>query len=110
MAPDLRYGACGGGRYFPPGRVLAIGDSIRTDMKGAVMNGFDALFIEGAISATESTDSESIADEFVKTGITPNWCAEKPGLVEPNRTARRYRPGLNLPHHLSRTCRRPHLA
>lgn len=54
-----------------PDRVLAIGDSIRTDMTGAKMNGFDALFIEGAISAIERTSGGSIEKEFEKAGITP---------------------------------------
>ncbi len=54
-----------------PDRVLAIGDSIRTDMKGAKLSGLDALFIEGAISATERTGAGSIEKEFAKAGITP---------------------------------------
>jgi len=65
---DMALAAAGG---VSPDRVLAIGDSIRTDMTGAKMNGFDALFIEGAISATERTGTGSIETEFAKAGITP---------------------------------------
>ncbi|MBL4759153.1 MAG: TIGR01459 family HAD-type hydrolase [Rhizobiales bacterium] len=52
-------------------RVLAIGDSIRTDMRGAHKCGFDALFIEGAISATERKDGKTIAAVFAEAGIKP---------------------------------------
>lgn len=65
---DIALAAAGG---VSPDRVLAIGDSIRTDMTGAQMSGFDALFIEGAISATERTGGGSLEKEFAKAGITP---------------------------------------
>ncbi len=52
-------------------RVLAIGDSIRTDMRGAHNCGFDALFIEGVISATERKDGKTIEAVFTEAGIRP---------------------------------------
>ncbi|MEO8176981.1 MAG: TIGR01459 family HAD-type hydrolase [Sphingomicrobium sp.] len=37
----------------PPGAVLAIGDSLRTDVLGAARMGFDCLFVSGGIHAGE---------------------------------------------------------
>jgi len=37
------------GRKLDPGRVLAIGDGLRTDISGAVGQGLDALFVSGGI-------------------------------------------------------------
>lgn len=41
------------GATIKPGRVLAIGDSIRTDLRGAQENGFDFLFVTSGIHAEE---------------------------------------------------------
>lgn len=41
------------GRDIPKRRILAIGDGLPTDIKGAAMNGFDAYFIAGGIHAKE---------------------------------------------------------
>ena len=41
------------GRDIAPGRVLAIGDSVRTDLKGARTMGVDFLFITSGIHAEE---------------------------------------------------------
>lgn len=54
-----------------PSKVLAIGDSIRTDMTGAVKNGLDALFIEGAISKTEGGAADAISQKLATAGIAP---------------------------------------
>jgi len=41
------------GRTVAPARVLAIGDSVRTDLTGAVAQGFDVLFVAGGIHGAE---------------------------------------------------------
>src|SRR5215472_16009062 len=53
----------------PPGRVLAIGDSVRTDLKGATAFGIDCLFITAGIHAEElggreSPDAQALSDVF----------------------------------------------
>ena len=42
-----------------PARILAIGDSVRTDAIGAAKFGLDLLFITGSIHAGDSTPSAS---------------------------------------------------
>lgn len=49
------------GRDLEPRRVLAIGDSIRTDLIGARGAGFDALFLAGGIHAKESGSRDALA-------------------------------------------------
>jgi HAD superfamily hydrolase (TIGR01459 family) len=44
------------GRETPPARVLAIGDSVRTDLKGAAAFGIDCLFVTAGIHAEELGD------------------------------------------------------
>jgi len=44
-------------RTVSRGRVLAIGDSLRTDIAGGAANGFDTLFIWGGIHAAEIGNS-----------------------------------------------------
>jgi HAD superfamily hydrolase (TIGR01459 family) len=44
------------GRGMPKSRVLAIGDGLPTDIKGAADNGFDAYLITGGIHAEETGD------------------------------------------------------
>jgi HAD superfamily hydrolase (TIGR01450 family) len=41
------------GRAIEPGEVLAIGDGMLTDIKGACDNGFEALYISGGIHASD---------------------------------------------------------
>jgi HAD superfamily hydrolase (TIGR01459 family) len=60
----------------PPGRVLAIGDSVRTDLKGATAFGIDCLFITAGIHAEElggreSPDAQALADVFAAAGLFP---------------------------------------
>jgi HAD superfamily hydrolase (TIGR01459 family) len=57
-------------------RVLAIGDSIRTDLKGADAFGIDCLFITAGIHAEElgardNPDSGMLADIFSAAGVVP---------------------------------------
>ncbi len=56
-----------------PNRVLAIGDSLRTDAKGAADQGFDFLFITGSLHAEEldafgAPDGKKIAEMVGQTG------------------------------------------
>jgi HAD superfamily hydrolase (TIGR01459 family) len=41
------------GAEVPTGKVLAIGDGVRTDLLGAVAQGFDSLFVYGGIHAQD---------------------------------------------------------
>jgi len=43
-----------GGRSVEPGKVLVIGDAVRTDLAGARLMGFDSLFIAGGIHRDET--------------------------------------------------------
>jgi len=64
------------GAAVSPGRTLAIGDSLRTDMTGAQTLGIDGLFVSGGIHAQElalgeSTPHEALGAMFAAAGITP---------------------------------------
>lgn len=64
------------GREVPHRRVLAIGDSVRTDLKGARTMGFDFLFVTSGIHAEElgsreNPDAEALTATFVAAGGTP---------------------------------------
>ena len=48
-----------GGKTAPPRRVLAIGDSVRTDLKGAAALGLDCMFITSGIHAEEYGSRET---------------------------------------------------
>jgi ribonucleotide monophosphatase NagD (HAD superfamily) len=57
-------------------RVLAIGDSIRTDLKGAVEFGIDCLFVTAGIHAEElggrdNPSTTALAAIFADAGIVP---------------------------------------
>jgi HAD superfamily hydrolase (TIGR01459 family) len=57
-------------------RVLAIGDSVRTDLKGAAAFGIDCLFVTAGIHAEElgardNPDAEALAKIFVAAGVMP---------------------------------------
>ena len=59
----------------PAGRTLAIGDSLRTDMAGALALGIDGLFVSGGIHAAEFRDNpsgEALAGIFAAAGVTPH--------------------------------------
>jgi HAD superfamily hydrolase (TIGR01459 family) len=72
MAVERGRGASGGA----PSRILAIGDSVRTDLAGAHAFGADCLFIAGGIHAEElggreNTDVEALAKIFTTAGKMP---------------------------------------
>ena len=60
----------------PLQRVLAIGDSVRTDLSGASSFGIDCLFVTGGIhaeelGAREDPDAGTLADIFAAAGVQP---------------------------------------
>ena len=64
------------GRRIALNRVLAIGDSLRTDLKGAHAVGVDFLFVTGGIHAEElggreSPDASAIKEAFASVGDAP---------------------------------------
>jgi HAD superfamily hydrolase (TIGR01459 family) len=57
-------------------RVLGIGDSVRTDLKGAAAFGIDCLFVTAGIHAEElghrdDPDLTALADMFAAAGVAP---------------------------------------
>ncbi len=57
-------------------RVLAIGDSVRTDLKGAVAFGIDCLFVTAGIHAEElgardNPDAAALRGMFAQAGVYP---------------------------------------
>jgi HAD superfamily hydrolase (TIGR01459 family) len=70
--------ACGlrGGVEVPRKRVLAIGDSVRTDLKGAVGFGLDSVFIvsgihAGELGGREAPDLAALNAIFAAAGVAP---------------------------------------
>jgi HAD superfamily hydrolase (TIGR01459 family) len=64
------------GHQAEHGRVLAIGDSVRTDLKGAVAFGIDCLFVTAGIHAEElggrdNPDSAALGEMFAAAGVFP---------------------------------------
>ncbi len=64
------------GRTAEHGRILAIGDSVRTDLKGAAAFGIDCLFVTAGIHAEElgtrdNPDAGALRDIFVQAGVHP---------------------------------------
>jgi HAD superfamily hydrolase (TIGR01459 family) len=64
------------GAATPPGRTLAVGDSLRTDIAGARALGVDALFVSGGIHAEElgtreQASAAALAGMFATAGVTP---------------------------------------
>jgi HAD superfamily hydrolase (TIGR01459 family) len=62
----------------PPGRVLAVGDSLRTDIAGAARAGIDSLFILGGIHQAElmrdgGLDVAAFAELCRQEGATPRY-------------------------------------
>jgi HAD superfamily hydrolase (TIGR01459 family) len=60
----------------PAHRLLAIGDSVRTDLKGAAALGIDCLFVTAGIHAEElggrdNPDSAALAQVFAAAGLFP---------------------------------------
>ena len=68
-------GARGGAAVLLP-RVLAIGDSVRTDLKGATALGIDSLFVTSALHAEdygdrETPDLDALNSTFVAAEVKP---------------------------------------
>jgi HAD superfamily hydrolase (TIGR01459 family) len=68
--------AARGGTATPRSRVLAIGDSVRTDLKGALAFGIDCVFITSGIHAEEyggrdAPDVEALKAIFAADGVMP---------------------------------------
>jgi HAD superfamily hydrolase (TIGR01459 family) len=63
------------GAGVPPRRVLAIGDSVRTDLAGAARAGVDCLFVTAGIHAEEvgrhQPDLGALAQMFAEAGAAP---------------------------------------
>ena len=64
------------GRDTAHGRVLAIGDSVRTDLKGAVAFGIDCLFVTAGIHAEElggrdNPDAAALSAMFKDAQVAP---------------------------------------
>jgi HAD superfamily hydrolase (TIGR01459 family) len=72
----LERAAAARGKTAPLERVVAIGDSIRTDMKGAVAFGIDGIFVTDGIHAEElgerhAPNTETLAQIFAREGVAP---------------------------------------
>jgi HAD superfamily hydrolase (TIGR01459 family) len=68
--------AARGGAVVAPERVLAIGDSVRTDLKGASAFGLDSLFVTSGIHAEEyggrdTPDLDALNTIFAAGGVMP---------------------------------------
>jgi HAD superfamily hydrolase (TIGR01459 family) len=64
------------GQAPPLSRVLAIGDSVRTDLTGAVAFGLDCLFVTAGIHAEElgnreAPDTKALEQIFAAAGVMP---------------------------------------
>jgi HAD superfamily hydrolase (TIGR01459 family) len=64
------------GERVPHQRVLAIGDSVRTDLKGAAAFGIDCLFVTAGIHAEElggrsDPDPAAVSGIFAAAGVAP---------------------------------------
>ena len=69
-------------RHSPLGRVLAIGDSVRTDLRGAVDLGVDCLFLTAGIHAEElgdrdDPDTSALKKIFTDAGLMPKAVMRK---------------------------------
>ena len=65
-----------GGKAQRPQRVLAIGDSVRTDLKGAAALGLDCMFVTSGIHAEEygsreAPDLAALNAMFAAAGVAP---------------------------------------
>ena len=72
----LSMTAAARGRPAELGRVLAIGDSVRTDLKGAAAFGIDCLFVTAGIHAEElggreTPDAAALGEVFAAAGLFP---------------------------------------
>jgi HAD superfamily hydrolase (TIGR01459 family) len=72
----LAKAAAAAGRKIAPGRVIAVGDSVRTDLKGARTAGVDFLFVTSGIHAEElggreRPDNAALTATFAAAGGAP---------------------------------------
>ena len=77
-----RAAALRGGERPQLQRVLAIGDSVRTDLKGAAAFGLDAVFVISGIHAEELGDRDkpdlsTLYGIFAASGVTPKAVARR---------------------------------
>jgi len=67
------------GATVPDGRILCIGDGILTDIKGALGEDLDSLFVTGGLAAAEtrtnlSPDPKALQDFISAQMIQPTYC------------------------------------
>ena len=55
----------------PRERILAIGDGVKTDIRGAAVAGIDSAFIASAIHVTGALDAATIEQLFKECGSRP---------------------------------------
>ena len=72
----LAIAAAARGKPAAPDRVLAIGDSVRTDLKGAAAFGIDCLFVTAGIHAEElgsrhDPNAAALSGIFAAAGVAP---------------------------------------
>jgi HAD superfamily hydrolase (TIGR01459 family) len=63
-----------------PSRTLAIGDSLRTDITGAIAMGFDGMFVIAGIHAEELDGkgrTAALTEMFAAAGVTPKAVMER---------------------------------
>ena len=70
------------GRSVPDSRILAIGDGIHTDVKGAMGEDIDSLFITGGLAAMETKtshqpDANALSDYLEKENMSPAYAIGK---------------------------------
>jgi HAD superfamily hydrolase (TIGR01459 family) len=70
------------GRAPSTERVLTIGDSVRTDLKGAAAFGLDCLFVTGGIHAEElggryQPDQGALSEIFAAAGLVPRAVTQR---------------------------------
>ena len=70
------------GQETAPARILAIGDSIHTDLKGAAALGIDFLFVTAGIHAEElggreRPDAAALSDIFAAAGLVPKAVTQR---------------------------------
>jgi HAD superfamily hydrolase (TIGR01459 family) len=67
------------GEPMPKRKILAVGDGVRTDLKGAVAAGLDMLFITSGIHSEQGATPASLQKLFAEAGVRP--CAVLKALV-----------------------------
>ena len=68
----LKLAESAAGRALDRGRILAIGDSVRTDAIGAANAGLDLLFVTGSIHAQELDAFGSPDPEAIRALVAPS--------------------------------------